>query len=79
MTSPSRFAVFRSYILLIAGLAAIGWEIVVEQSDRPTIIVAALLMMGISVPLNLDERTARWVALWRGAPPPTEDKTEVLK
>lgn len=41
-------------MLLVSGLAVIGWEVVVESSERPTIIIAALLMMGISVPLHLD-------------------------
>lgn len=66
----SRFGLFRSYILLIGGILVIGWEVAFENSDRPTIIVAALLMMGISVPLNLDDKAKGLVTALRPPPPP---------
>ena len=56
MKSPPSFAAVRSYLLLLGGLAIIGWEVIIEQGDRPTIIIASLLMMGVSVPLSLDEK-----------------------
>lgn len=66
------YATIRSYLLLIGGLAVIGWEVVVEQAERPTIIVAALLMMGISVPLRLDEKAKAVMAALttKDTPPP---------
>lgn len=69
---------FKSYILLLAGLAVIGWETVVESaSDRSyPIIVAALLMMGIKIPLNIDEK-AKWLnTLSRESAEPTPEPSK---
>ena len=67
------YASVRSYILLIAGLAVIGWEAVVERGNASyPIIVSALLMMGITFPLRLDEQAQKIMAaaIHRAAPPP---------
>lgn len=61
MAKAPSFKTVRSYLLLLGGLLTIAYEVIFEHSERPTIIVAALLMMGISVPLNLDERL-KWIA-----------------
>lgn len=66
------FTALRSYVLLIAGLAVIGWEVIAESSERPTIIIAALLMMGVSVPLNLDAKAKGLAAAFKQAPEPEE-------
>lgn len=67
MAKASRFQSVRAYVLLLGGLFVIGYEVIFEHTERPTVIVAALLMMGISVPLNLDERL-RWLATLRTPP-----------
>lgn len=47
----------RTWVLLIAGLLVIGFETVFEGRDASwPIIFSALMMMGISVPLHLDEK-----------------------
>lgn len=71
-SKTSKFALFRSYILLLSGIVVIGWEVVLENSERPTIIVAALLMMGISVPLNLDEKAKGIAAAFKPMPKSVE-------
>ena len=56
MNAPSSAGV-RTWILLIAGLLVIGWEAVVEKEHASyPIIFSAMMMMGISVPLHLDEK-----------------------
>lgn len=72
-TRGSKFAIVRAYVLLVGGLAIIGWEVILEKADRPTIIVAALLMMGITVPLNLDEKAKRFAEIVRS---PNQGKRE---
>lgn len=73
--APS-FKAVRSYILLLGGLGVIAYEVIFEHTERPTLIIAALLMMGISVPLNLDEKLAWIVALTanRGIQPTEPEK-----
>lgn len=61
MAKAPSFKSVRAYLLLLGGLGVIIYEVVFEHTERPTVIVAALLMMGISVPLNLDEKLA-WLA-----------------
>ena len=73
--APS-FKTVRSYLLLLGGLLVIGYEVIFEHTERPTVIIAALLMMGISVPLNLDDKLAWVVALSanKGKPPMEPEK-----
>ncbi len=79
---PARFKTFRAYILLFAGLLVIGYEVVFEHNAQPVYVVAALLMMGVSVPLDLDDRL-NWLRAFtitrttEPDPDPDPEKVEV--
>lgn len=78
MARRPSFANVRSYLLLLVGLGVIVYEVIFEHTERPTIIVAALLMMGISVPLNLDEKL-KWLSSKQDAPPPPTPPLEKVE
>lgn len=72
------FVAVRSYLLLFGGLGVIAWEVVVENTDRPVLVVAALTMMGLTVPLHLDEKARKTLAvvLSRSTDPPSDEETK---
>lgn len=49
--------VLRTIILFFFALAGIGWEIIAEQSDRPTLLILLAAMAGLPVFTNvLDDK-----------------------
>lgn len=60
MTGPHHlppWPVLRTIILFFFALAGIAWEIVAEQSDRPTLLILLAAMAGLPVFANvLDDR-----------------------
>ena len=58
-TNGSMFHLIRSGILFIGGLAGIGWETLVEQGERPTLLLLFAAMIGLPAFLAVDERRAR--------------------
>lgn len=54
--SPRRIRVTRDGILFLSGLIGIGYETVISQTDRPTLLLLFAAMIGLPAFLNKDEK-----------------------
>lgn len=66
------FVQFRTAVLFLGGLAGVAYETLVNQSDRPTLLIMFGAMMGLPLFLKSDEKHPPPVIEVRSAPPPVE-------
>jgi hypothetical protein len=53
---PPTFVQFRTGVLFLGGLAGVAYETLVNQSDRPTLLIMFGAMMGLPLFLKSDEK-----------------------
>jgi hypothetical protein len=53
---PPTFVQFRTAVLFLGGLAGVAYETLVNQSDRPTLLIMFGAMMGLPLFLKSDEK-----------------------
>lgn len=57
-TAPQKWRLSRDTVLFLTGLAGIGFETLVEQGDRPTLLILFGAMVGLPAFLRSDEAKA---------------------
>lgn len=55
MPNAPTFAVVRTSILLAVGVFGIVWEVVVNDTDRPALLVGLLMLCGFPLVMNVDK------------------------
>lgn len=55
MARPT-FVQFRSMLLFVGGLGGVAYVTVIDQTDRPTLLILFAAMMGLPLFLRSDER-----------------------
>lgn len=66
------FKTFRTVTLFVGGLIGVGYETVVEHTDRPTLLVVFTAMMGLPLFLGADEKSQLKIAVTRKDEDPQE-------
>lgn len=66
------FVQFRTAVLFLGGLAGVAYETLVNQSDRPTLLIMFGAMMGLPLFLKSDENHPPPVIEVRSAAPATQ-------